>query len=107
MAREGFTLMVGAATWAFEQAERLMDSWVERGSASRTEGRRKFNEVTASTRDGIRNWTAAMPVATRDQVQSLERRLEELTRQVEALRTASRNPEPGEDFGPTGPAPRS
>lgn len=107
MAREGFTLMVGAATWAFEQAERLMDGWMEQGSASRVEGRRKFNEISASTRGGIRNWTAAMPVATREQVQSLERRVEELTRQVEALRTASRSPQPGEDFGPTRPAPLS
>lgn len=107
MAREGFTLMVGAATWAFEQAERMMDSWAQQGSMSRAEGRRRFNEVTASTRDGIRNWSAAMPVATRQQVQTLERRIEELTRQVEAMRATSQTPEPIDEFGETRPTPLS
>jgi polyhydroxyalkanoate synthesis regulator phasin len=96
MAREGFTLMVGAASWAFEQGERLMDAWMEQGRASRTEGRRRFDAMTASTRDGIRNWTAAMPVASREQVLSLERRIEELTRQVEELRASAGAPEPRE-----------
>ena len=39
------------------------------------------------TAEGMRNATAAMPIATREQIESLERRIDELTRQVEALRS--------------------
>jgi polyhydroxyalkanoate synthesis regulator phasin len=95
--REGFTLMLGAASWAFEKGDQLVGTWMEQGQATREEGRRKFEEFAARTRKGgeelgrkvserVRDATSSMPVATREQVQNLERRVEELTRQLELLR---------------------
>jgi polyhydroxyalkanoate synthesis regulator phasin len=46
----------------------------------------------------MRNASSAMPIATREQVESLERRVEELTRQLEALRSSS--PPAGETPSP-------
>ncbi|HYM50335.1 MAG TPA: hypothetical protein VET65_07140 [Candidatus Limnocylindrales bacterium] len=84
--REGFTIALGAASWAFDEADRLLDRWMAQGQLSREEGRRRFDEFRDRTRAGVRQATSGMPIATREQVQSLERRIEELTRQVEALR---------------------
>src|SRR2546430_12431313 len=83
--RDGCTIMLGAASWAFEQGDRLVETWLHQGQISREEGRRRFEEFAASSRrrgedlsrrvsEGMRS---SMPVATRDQVASLERRSEE------------------------------
>jgi len=85
--REGFTILLGAAAWAFDQGDRLIDRWLEQGELSRTQGRRRFDDLRRRTAEGMRNATAAMPIATREQIESLERRIDELTRQVEALRS--------------------
>jgi polyhydroxyalkanoate synthesis regulator phasin len=99
--REGFLIMLGAAAWAFDQGDRLMERWIEQGQVSRELGRVRLEELRARAREGVRGAAAGMPIATREQVASLERRIEELTRQVEALR-ASRSPAaPSEEFGPT------
>jgi len=93
--RDGFTIMLGAASWAFEQGDRLVDTWLHQGHISREEGRRRFDEFASRTRhagedlsrrvsEGVRS--ARMPVATREQVANLERQVAELTRQVESLK---------------------
>ena len=87
--REGFTIMLGAVVWAFDQGESLLDRWLEQGELSRVEGRRRFEDLRRRTVEGMRNASSAMPIATREQVESLERRIEELTRQVEALRSTA------------------
>ena len=98
--RDGFTIMLGAASWAFEQGDRLVDTWFHQGQVSREEGRRRFEEFASTTRrrgedlgrrvsEGMRS---SMPVATRDQVANLERQVAELTRQVESLKGASASP---------------
>ncbi len=93
--RDGFTIMLGAASWAFEQGDRLVDTWLHQGHISREEGRRRFDEFASRTRlagedlgrrvqEGVR--TARLPVATREQVANLERQVAELTREVESLK---------------------
>ena len=104
--RDGFTIMLGAASWAFEQGDRLIDTWLHQGQISREEGRRRFEEFASNTRrrgedlsrrvsDSMRS---SMPVATRDQVANLERQVAELTRQIESMKSAGATPPPS---GPT------
>jgi polyhydroxyalkanoate synthesis regulator phasin len=96
--RDGFTIMLGAASWAFEQGDRMIDTWLHQGHISREEGRRRFDEFasTARTRgeevsrrvqERMRN--ARMPLATREQVANLERQVAELTRQIESLKSGA------------------
>jgi polyhydroxyalkanoate synthesis regulator phasin len=93
--RDGFTIMLGAASWAFEQGDRMVDTWLHQGHVSREEGRRRFEEVASRTRragedlgrrvqDSMRSARSSM--ATRDQVANLERQVAELTRQVESMK---------------------
>ena len=93
--RDGFTIMLGAASWAFEQGDRMVDTWLHQGHVSREEGRRRFDEFASRTRhagedlgrrvqDSVRSARSSM--ATRDQVANLERQVAELTRQVESLK---------------------
>jgi len=92
--RDGFTIMLGAASWAFEQGDRLVDTWLHQGHVSREEGRRRFEEFASNTRrrgedlgrrvsEGMRS---SMPVATRDQIASLERQVAELKSEIESLK---------------------
>jgi polyhydroxyalkanoate synthesis regulator phasin len=101
--RDGFTIMVGAASWAFERGDRLVSTWMSEGQVSREEGRRRFDEFANRSRqagedisrrvsDGVRSARSSMPLATRDQVASLERRIEELTRQLEAMKSTGSAP---------------
>jgi polyhydroxyalkanoate synthesis regulator phasin len=109
--RDGFTIMVGAASWAFEQGDRLVGTWMDQGHVSREEGRRRFDEFANRTKnagedlgrrvsESVRTARSSMPLATREQVASLERRVEELTQQIESLKAtgagsgASRDPRP-------------
>jgi polyhydroxyalkanoate synthesis regulator phasin len=100
--RDGFTIMLGAASWAFEMGDRMMDTWLHQGQVSREEGRRRFEEFASTTRrrgedlgrrvsESVRS---SMPVATRDQVASLERQVAELTRQIESMKSAGATPSP-------------
>jgi len=102
--RDGFTIMVGAASWAFEQGDKLVGTWMDQGHVSREDGRRRFDEFANRTKqagedlsrrvtDSVRTARSSMPLATRDQIASLERRIEELTRQVESMKGS----------GPSGP----
>jgi polyhydroxyalkanoate synthesis regulator phasin len=92
--RDGFTIMLGAASWAFEQGDRMVDTWLHQGEMSREESRRRFDEFTSNARRrgedlGRRvsnSMRSSMPVATRDQVANLERQVAELTREVESLK---------------------
>jgi polyhydroxyalkanoate synthesis regulator phasin len=98
--RDGFTIMLGAASWAFEQGDRLVDTWMRQGQVSREEGRKRFDDFASRTRhagedlgrrvqDSMRNARSSMPVVTRDQVAQLERQVAELTRQVESLKAGN------------------
>src|SRR5260370_10787737 len=77
--RDGFTIMLGAASWAFEQGDRMIDTWLHQGHVSREEGRRRFEEFASNTRRrgedlGRRvseSMRSSMPVATRDQIANL------------------------------------
>jgi len=101
--RDGFTIMVGAASWAFEQGDRLVGTWMDQGHVSREEGRRRFDEFAGKTKqagedlsrrvsESVKSARTSMPVATRDQVASLERRVEELSRQLESLKASGAMP---------------
>jgi polyhydroxyalkanoate synthesis regulator phasin len=101
--RDGFTIMLGAASWAFEQGDRLVDTWLSQGKESRTEGRRRFDDFTERTRragedfsrrvqDSVRTARSSMPLATREQVASLERQVADLTRQIESLKAGGGPP---------------
>ena len=98
--RDGFTIMLGAASWAFEQGDHMVDTWLHQGHVSREEGRRRFDEVASRTRragedlsrrvqDSVRSARTSMPLASREQVANLERQVAELTRQIEAMRGGS------------------
>lgn len=98
LVRDTFTLMLGAASWATEEGERLIRQWMDRGEVSREEGKRMLDqlreqakksrdELTRVVGEGIRNAAANVPVATREQVAALERRIEELTKEVESLKS--------------------
>lgn len=101
--RDGFTIMIGAASWAFEQGDRLVDTWLHQGRESREEGRRRLDELAERTRrtrddlsrrlqDGVRSARSSMPLATREQIANLERQVAHLTREIEALRAQSAAP---------------
>ena len=94
--RDGFTIMLGAASWAFEMGDRMVETWLHYGETSREESRRRFEEFRSNTRrrgedlsrrvsDGMRS---SIPVATRDQVASLERQVAELRQQIESMKSA-------------------
>jgi len=98
--RDGFTIMLGAASWAFEMGDRMVDSWLHYGETSREESRRRFEEFKSNTRrrgeDLSRrvshSMRSSMPVATRDQVASLERQVAELKQQIESMKSAGATP---------------
>jgi polyhydroxyalkanoate synthesis regulator phasin len=98
--RDGFTIMLGAASWAFEMGDQMVDTWLHQGKVSREESRRRFEEFASRTRSrgedlsrrvqqGVRS---SMPVATRDQIASLERQVADLKRQLESMQGAGATP---------------
>jgi polyhydroxyalkanoate synthesis regulator phasin len=98
--RDGFTIVLGAASWAFELGDRMVDTWLHQGEVSREESRRRFEEFKSNTRrrgeelsrrisESVRS---SMPVATRDHVAQLERQVAELTRQIESMKGAGATP---------------
>jgi polyhydroxyalkanoate synthesis regulator phasin len=102
MMRDTFTLMLGAASWATEEGERLIRQWMDRGEVSREEGKRMLEQLKEQARksrdelsrvvaEGVRNASANVPVASREQVAALERRVEELTKEIESLKASSRS----------------
>src|ERR1700736_1320595 len=98
--RDSFTIMLGAASWAFEQGDHLIDTWLHQGHVSREEGRRRFEEFASNTRRrgedlGRRvseSMRASMPVATRDEIAKLERQVAELKSEIESLKSAGAMP---------------
>jgi polyhydroxyalkanoate synthesis regulator phasin len=98
--RDGFTIMLGAASWAFEQGDRLIDTWMHQGHVSREEGRRRFGEFASNTRRrgedlGRRvseSMRSSMPVATRDEIARLERQIAELKSELESLKGGGATP---------------
>jgi polyhydroxyalkanoate synthesis regulator phasin len=102
MIRDTFTLMLGAASWATEEGERLIRQWMDRGEVSREEGKRMLEQLKEQARksrdelsrvvaEGVRNASANVPVASREQVAALERRVEELTKEIESLKASGRS----------------
>src|SRR6267378_5008309 len=98
--RDGFTIMLGAASWAFEMGDRMVDTWLRQGQVTREESRRRFDEFASTTRRRGEDLTrrvsdrmrSSMPVATRDQVASLERQVAELKQQIESMKSAGATP---------------
>lgn len=98
--RDGFTIMLGAASWAFEQGDRLVDTWLHQGHVSREEGRRRFEEFASNTRrrgeDLSRrvseSMRSSMPVAKRDEIAKLEREVAELRSEIESLKAGGAVP---------------
>jgi polyhydroxyalkanoate synthesis regulator phasin len=101
--RDGFTIMLGAASWAFDQGDRLVDTWMQQGQVSREQSRRRFEDFAHRTRqagedlgrrvqDGVRTARSSMSAPTREQVANLERQVAELTRQIESLRSSAGSP---------------
>jgi polyhydroxyalkanoate synthesis regulator phasin len=88
--RDGFTIMLGAASWAFERGDRMVDTWLHQGQVTREDSRRRFQEFANRTRQAGENLSrrvsGSVPVVTRDQVAGLERRIDELTRQIESMK---------------------
>jgi polyhydroxyalkanoate synthesis regulator phasin len=98
--RDGFTIMLGAASWAFELGDRMVETWLHQGEVSREESRRRFEEFKSDTRrrgqdlgrrvsESVRS---SMPVASREHVANLERQVAELTRQIESMKGAGATP---------------
>ncbi|MEA2636150.1 MAG: hypothetical protein QOH92_2917 [Chloroflexota bacterium] len=95
--RDSFTIVLGAASWAFEQGDRLIDTWLHQGHVSREEGRRRFEEFASNTRRRGENLSrrvsesmrSSMPVATRDEIAKLERQVAELKSEIESLKAGN------------------
>jgi|SRR6266851_120218 len=98
--RDGFTIMLGAASWAFELGDRMVETWLHQGEVSREESRRRFEEFKSDTRrrgqdlgrrvsESVRS---SMPVASREHVANLERQVAELTRQIESMKGPGATP---------------
>lgn len=94
--------MVGAASWAFEQGDRLVDTWMEQGQVSREESRRKFEDFTERTRrsgqefgrrvsESVRRAGSSMP-ASRVEIENLERKIAELQRELETMKASQAAP---------------
>jgi polyhydroxyalkanoate synthesis regulator phasin len=98
--RDSFTIMLGAASWAFEQGDHLIDTWLHQGHVSREEGRRRFEEFASNTRRRGENLSrrvsesmrSSMPVATRDEIAKLERQVAELKSEIESLKGPGATP---------------
>jgi len=98
--RDSFTIMLGAASWAFEQGDRMIDTWLHQGHVSREEGRRRFEEFASNTRRRGENLSrrvsesmrSSMPVATRDEIARLERQVAELKSEIESLKGSGAAP---------------
>ena len=98
--RDSFTIMLGAASWAFEQGDRMIDTWLHQGHVSREEGRRRFEEFASNTRRRGENLSrrvsesmrSSMPVATRDEIARLERQVAELKSEIESLKGSGATP---------------
>lgn len=97
--RDGFYTMLGAASWAFEKTDEMAQTWLNQGRSSGGESRRRFDDIATRTRragedfgrrvqDSVRSARSSMPLATREQVASLERQVAELTRQIESLKAS-------------------
>src|SRR3984893_193551 len=98
--RDSFTIMLGAASWAFEQGDHLVDTWLHQRHVSREEGRRRCEEFASTPRrrgedlsrrvsEGMRS---SMPVATRDEIAKLERQVAELKSELESLKSGGATP---------------
>lgn len=95
-AQASFNLVLGAATWGVERGDRLIRQWTARGQVSREKGKRMVGELRAQVQRNreelgkivagrVRNAAASTPFATREQVESLERRIEDLSRKLDAI----------------------
>src|SRR5260370_34913920 len=98
--RDGFTIMLGAASWAFELGDRMVETWLHQGEVSREESRRRFEEFKSDTRrrgqdlsrrvsESVRS---SMPVASREHVANLERQGPGTRRPVESMEGAGGKP---------------
>src|SRR5256885_9388453 len=101
--RDGFYTTLGAASWAFEKTDEMAHTWLHQGRVGGDESRRRFDDFAARTRragedlgrrvqESVRS--ARMPLATREQVENLERQVAELNRQLEAMRGPSASSAP-------------
>lgn len=95
--RDGFYTMLGAASWAFEKTDEMAHTWLQQGRTGGEESRRRFDDFAARTRragedlgrrvqDSVRSARSSMPLATREQVENLERQVAQLTREIESLK---------------------
>jgi polyhydroxyalkanoate synthesis regulator phasin len=98
--RDGFYTMLGAASWAFEKTDEMTHNWLHQGRVSGEQSRLRFGEFAARTvqageslgnrvQQTLRGVGSSVPLATRDQVANLERRIEELSKQIESMRGSS------------------
>src|SRR5260370_7786586 len=100
--RDGFTIMLGAASWAFELGDRMVETWLHQGEVSREESRRRFEEFKSDTRrrgqdlsrrvsESVR---ASIPVASREHVAHLERQVPQTPPPIEMIKGAGPPPPP-------------
>lgn len=86
----------GNFCWAQEQGDRVLRSYVELGNASREEARQWASKMTEQVRENqeqMQKWVrsavemsmASFRPATVAQLEALERKVDELTKKVEAL----------------------
>jgi len=99
--RDGFYMLLGAASWAFEKTDEMAHTWLHQGHMTGDDSRRRFDEFAARTRRAgedlgrrVQNTmrSSMPPLATREQVANLERQVAELTRQIESLKSGGSTP---------------
>jgi polyhydroxyalkanoate synthesis regulator phasin len=97
-AAEALVDAVGQLCWAQEQGEKLVRAYLEVGRLTRTEGRDLAHRIATQIRQNqeeMQRWVsavvemsmAALRPATVAQFEELTRKVDALTRQIEALRS--------------------
>jgi polyhydroxyalkanoate synthesis regulator phasin len=93
MLEKAFSLGLGLVMAGKEQIEKTVDEWVKKGEVSRAESRELADElirkgeelrgqIETMARERLRELLRETPVATKDDIARLERRLEELERKI-------------------------
>ncbi|MEW6277038.1 MAG: phasin family protein [Candidatus Eremiobacterota bacterium] len=89
--------MVSNALWAQEQADKFVESFIEHRHATRDEGKKmleKMNDQIKHNQEALQRFVhasvnmslAAMRIPMPGQIEAMERKIEELTRELNELR---------------------
>ncbi|MBM7542339.1 phasin family protein [Amphibacillus cookii] len=80
--KKGLALGLGLAATSVEHAERVIDDLVKKGEMTKEESKAFFNEYYKKGQDTHRNILGELNVATKDDINRLQARLDKLEAQI-------------------------